>query len=136
RFTADHKYRAGACRRRSCQPGNTASGRSAGGVLFELRSARRRRVSVGQAALGGERIKPTIAEQVRFEGERAEHVGKHCITYVEPAGECAEGRHDQAVGIRRKTAPAHGTTTMSHSCNWMQMAADLPGRTRGQMPER
>jgi DNA-binding transcriptional LysR family regulator len=96
RLSSNHEYRAGARCRRSCQPGNTASGGSAGGVLFELRSARRRRISVGQTTLGGKRIKPAIAEQVCLEGKRTEHIGKHRIAYVEPAGECAEGRHDHA----------------------------------------
>ena len=121
---------------RQCQPGDPAPGRCAGGFLLarsigDEAGAR----SIRQTTLGRKSIKPIIAEQVRRELQRAEQIGEGRVAHIEPASECAEGRHHHSRRVGGKTAAADRAATMRNARDRMQMAADFAGRAARQVTE-
>ena len=90
---------------------------------------------------GRKGIKPRVAEHVRGEFERAEHVGKGGIADIEAAGIGAERRHHHAGRIRGEAAARYGAAAMRDPRHWMQMARDFAGHAlrdmaEGQRPDR
>ena len=71
-------------------------------------------------------VKPLIAQHVRGECERAEHVGKCSIADIKAARISTERRHHETHAIGCKAAAADGAAAMRHPCDRMKVAANLP----------
>ena len=91
---------------------------------------------VGQAPLRRERINPAFAQQIRFERERAEQIGKGGVSHIQPAGKCAEGRQNQPRRIGGKAAAADRAAAMRDPRHGMQVTADFSGTTLRQVTKR